>query len=175
MCTATLAILNAYFSSYAALSMCFLCTAINNIAFVPPERGTCVFIQRSNLNSICLWLDSLWKHCTPENSQDFQELHFQFHPSHIQRLFFFFSPLTAELVFGFFDCHNPSVFPALIFLVDVGKYGHSPTSDCSENLNYDLPGQGGNPALFVTMNLSLGNIARLWRIFPVCIFPLMHY
>lgn len=75
--------------------------------------------------------------------------------------FFFFFSLTAELVFGFFDCHNPSLFPALIFSVDVGKYGHSPNSDCSENLNYDLPGQGGNPALFVTMNLSLGNIARL--------------
>lgn len=54
------------------------------------------------------------------------------------------------------------MFPALL-LADVGKYGHSPTSDCSENFNCDLfvLEQGRNPAVFVTMSLSLGNIAGL--------------
>lgn len=90
----------------------------------------------------------------------FYELHFQFHPSRSVRLFF--PPTAEELVFYFFfNCHNPSLFTALIFLVDMGKYGHSPTSDCRENVNYDLLGHGGDPAKSVTTNLSPGNIAGL--------------
>lgn len=170
MYTSALAILNAYISSCTFLSICLFWTIINNFAFVQSEEGTCVFIQHSNLNSVGLWLKSLWKPCTPAASQAFWELRFQFQPSPSLRHICFHNGWTCLC---FFKCQNSSLFPG--FLVGVEKYGHSPTPDCNEYLNYDFLGHGGNPAMFVTVNLSLGNIAGLWRNVPVCIFSLMHY
>lgn len=137
-----------------------------------PERGTCVFIQHSILNSIGLRLNRLWKACTTEDSQVFMNCVSSFIP--VQAWGFFFHT-ADELVFWFFQLPQPLSVHSINILVDMGKYGHSLNSDCSENLNYDLLGHRGDPAKFVTMNLSLGNIAGLWRNFPPYIFSLMHY
>lgn len=116
----------------------------------------------------CLWLKSLWQPCTSDMSKFSKNCISSFTQVLDCTFFFSFPPQQLNLPLVLLQ---PLHVPSVAIVGWCGENGLSPTSDCSENLNYDLLGEGGNPAVLVTMSLSLGNIAGLWRNFPVpCVY-----
>lgn len=137
--------------------MWFSCTAINNIALVQPERA----FENAALQKI-LKFGNCVSSFTPILTRGI--------------LYFYHSWDCLSSFPPFFPskCHNLSLFPELIFLLNVEKYGHSclNLSRLQWKLQLWPSGAGEHPDLLVKMNLSLGNIVGLWRNFPVCIFLL---